>query len=116
LNRDCYVDVNDLKLLADAWLGKVDPYDRGNSFRGDDVEGYGTINFLDFAAYAGIWKGNISDLSAFANEWLAQVDLDDEHNLFRSDDVEPSSIVNFRDFGVLADNWLGSSYMEGQSQ
>ena len=116
LNHDCYVDVNDLKLVADAWLGKVDPYDRRNPFRGDDVEGYGTINFLDFAAYADIWKGSISDLSAFASKWLAEVDLNDEHNLFRGDDVEPHAIVNFRDFGVFADNWLGSSYTEGQSQ
>jgi len=116
LNHDCYVDVNDLKLLADAWLREVDAYDRLNPFRGDDVEGYGTINFLDFAAYASIWKGNISDLSTFSNKWLEQVDFDDEYNLFRSDDVGPYSIVNFRDFGVLADNWLGSSYTEGQSQ
>lgn len=116
LNHDCYVDVNDLKLVADAWLGKVDPYDRQNLFRGDDLEGYGTINFLDFAAYAGIWKGNISDLSAFARKWLAEVDLNDEHNLFRGDDVEPNAIVNFRDFGVFADNWLGSSNAEAQNQ
>jgi len=116
LNHDCYVDMNDLKLLADAWLREVDAYDRLNPFRGDDVEGYGTINFLDFAAYASIWKGNISDLSTFSNKWLEQVDFDDEYNLFRSDDVGPYSIVNFRDFGVLADNWLGSSYTEGQSQ
>ena len=116
LNRDCYVDVNDLKLLAETWLDKVDPYDRQNLFRGDDEEGYGTINFFDFAAYASIWKGSISDLFVFALKWLAQVDLNDEHNLFRSDDVEPHAIVNFRDFGVFADNWLGSSYTEGQSQ
>jgi len=113
-NRDCYVDVNDLKLAAEIWLAEVDPYDRRNLFRGDDVEGHGTINLLDFAAYAKVWKGSISDLQVLAEKWLAEVDLDDEHNLFRGDDVQPSARVNFLDFRVFADNWLGSSYMEGQ--
>jgi hypothetical protein len=113
-NRDCYVDVNDLKLLAEAWLGQIDPYDRRNLFRGDDVEGYGTINFFDFAAYANIWDGNISDLQVLAEKWLAEVDLDDEQNLFRGDDVQPSAMVNFLDFRVFADDWLGSSYINAQ--
>lgn len=111
-NRDCYVNVNDLKLLADAWGNEIDPYDRRNLSRGDDIEGYGTISFLDFAAYAANWDGNIPNLKIFAQKWLAEVDSDDEHNLFRDDDVEPSGSINFLDFATFADDWLGTSYTE----
>ncbi len=111
-NRDCYVNVNDLRLLADTWANELDPYDRRNLFRDDDVEGYGTISFLDFAAYAANWDGNIPNLKIFAQKWLAEVDLDDEHNLFRDDDVESSGSINFLDFAAFADDWLGTSYTE----
>jgi hypothetical protein len=107
-NRDCYVDVNDLKLVAEIWLAEVDRYDRRNLFRGDDVEGYGTINFLDFAAYASIWDGNISDLSVFAQKWLAQVVLGDKHNLFRGDYMEGYATINFLDFAAYASIWDGN--------
>ena len=111
-NRDCYVDINDLKLAADVWLDEVDPFDRRNLFRGDDLAGYGTINFSDFAVFADGWDGNAASLGMFAEKWLHEVALNDQYNLFKDNDVKPSGSVNFRDFSILAENWLGSSYKE----
>jgi hypothetical protein len=54
-NRDCYVDVNDLELVTDLWLHEVDSYDKYNLFQDDDLAGYGTINFFDFAILADNW-------------------------------------------------------------
>lgn len=51
-NHDCYVDMSDLKLVADVWLNEIEPDGIYNLFRGDDLAGYGTINFSDFAIYA----------------------------------------------------------------
>ena len=113
-DRDCFVDVNDLKLAADAWLGEVAPYDRRNPFRGDNLAGSATVNFYDFAVYAGGWTGDAADLAMFTERWLNDVALDDQYNLFKDDDVNPSGIVNFFDLAILAENWLGSSYIEDQ--
>jgi hypothetical protein len=55
LNRDCYVDVEDLILTADVWLNEVDPNDEINMFKEDDWAGYGIINFYDFAIFADYW-------------------------------------------------------------
>lgn len=94
-NRDCYVDINDLKLVSDVWLGEVEPDDRRNLFKGDDFEG--VINFIDFAVFANNWDGNMAELGEFAEKWL---------------DVEPNGIINFFDYAIFADNWLDSSLPE----
>ena len=111
-NRDCFVDMNDLKLMTDGWLGEPATDDRGNLFHGDDMEGDGgIISFRDFAILAGNWDGDWADLkSSISDIWLNPVGLDDENNLFHGDDVQPSGIINFSDFAVLAENWLNSSY------
>ena len=109
-NRDCYVDVNDLKLAADVWLDEVDQFDRRNLSKGDDLPGYGTMDFFDFAVYAQSWQGDAADLKMFADKWLDEVDLDDSYNLFKNNDVEPAGIVNFFDFSMFADDWLSTSY------
>lgn len=111
-NRDCYVDINDLKLAADVWLDEVEPFDRCNLFRGDDLAGYGIINFSDFAVFADGWDGNAASLGMFAEKWLHEVALNDQYNLFKDDDVEPNGVVNFFDLAIFSDNWLGSSYKE----
>lgn len=54
-NRDCYVDARDLQQAADVWLFEVDSGDEHNLFRADDLTGYGTINFFDFAVLAENW-------------------------------------------------------------
>jgi hypothetical protein len=114
-DRDCFVDMNDLMLVADAWLDDVDPYDRLNPFRADNLAGSGgTVNFRDFAVYADGWTGDAADLGMFTEQWLNEVALDEKYNLFKDDDVNPSGIVNFFDLAILADNWLGSSYIEDE--
>lgn len=111
LNRDYYVDMSDLNLVVDAWLDKVPLDHTYNLFRGDDVVvGYGTINFLDFAVFAGNWENNISNLEMLTEKWLDEVDPNDQYNLFASDNVAPGGIINFFEFAILADNWMGSSY------
>jgi len=111
-NRDCYVDMTDLIEVADSWLGQVQPHDRFNLSRTDDTEGYGSINFLDFAVYANQWMNGAAELALLADKWLTDVDLQDSSNLFHEDDVQPRGIVNFPDVAILANNWLGSSYVE----
>jgi len=115
INRDYYVDTSDLNLVVDAWLDKVPLDHTYNLFRGDDVVvGYGTINLLDFAVFAGIWERNSSDLSMFAEKWLNNVDPNDQYNLFAGDNVAPGGIINFFEFAILADNWMSSSYEQNQ--
>ncbi|MCX5638412.1 MAG: hypothetical protein NTX52_12080 [Planctomycetota bacterium] len=106
-NRDCFVDANDLKLIAELWLDTVEPNDKYNLFHGDD---YGTISFLDFAVFADRWDGNIFDLGVLADKWLQTVDANDPDNLFHLDDV---AVINFSDLASFADKWLCSSYVEG---
>lgn len=112
VDRNCYVDMADLKLMADVWLDEVDPYYGCNLYRGDDVPGYGTISFGDFATYAAGWDGDVGAFREFAEKWLDEVELDDQHNLFGADDVEASGIVNFLDLAFLAGDWLGSTFVE----
>lgn len=57
-NRDCYVDANDLELMADVWLDEVGRYDRYNLFRSDEIDPNGIVNFLDFAIFAYNWLGS----------------------------------------------------------
>lgn len=112
-NRNCFVDANDLKTLADLWLDVVEPNDKCNLFRGDDSAGSGFINLPDFAIFADLWDGNISDLAVFAEKWLQTVDANDPDNLFHLDDVlDPKGVINFFDLAIFADTWLGSSYIE----
>jgi hypothetical protein len=55
LNRDCYVDFFDLKMLADVWLAEVQPNDERNLFGDDDLDPNGVINFFDFTVFAEDW-------------------------------------------------------------
>ena len=54
-NRDCFVDMKDLALAADVWLLEVDSDDKHNLFRDDDLDGLGTINYLDLAILFDNW-------------------------------------------------------------
>jgi hypothetical protein len=112
INRDCYVDMNDLQLLAEAWVAEVDPSAGTNLFRDDDLAGLGTINFFDFAVLADGWVGGLADVLSLAQSWLLDVDVDDPSNVFHEDDVEAGGVINFFDFAVLADAWLDSSYVQ----
>jgi len=52
-DRNCYVDANDLSLLADVWLGEVEPDDIRNLFIEDGPGGM--IDFFDFVIFAEQW-------------------------------------------------------------
>jgi len=108
INDDCCVDANDLKLLAELWLSDdVDPNDRENLFRGDDVPATDTIvDFRDFAVYAFDWDGgSMIDLQGIAEYWLRGVEPDSQFNLFG----RPRGEINFMDLAVLGNNWLECS-------
>ena len=112
-NRDCVVDLGDLKSLAELWLDEVEPNDKCNLFDGDDSRGDGFISFLDFAFFADGWDGDMSRLGTFAGKWLKTVDADDQDNLFHDDDVlDPTGVINFFDLAKFANTWLESSYIE----
>jgi len=110
INRDCYVNVEDLKLIADSWLDEVEPDYECNLFQGDDFLGYGAINLFDFAVFAGNWDVDIVDLGEFAEKWLSIVPINDEHNLSHNDDVIPNGFINFLDFAVFSGDWMANSY------
>jgi len=114
INRDCCVDANDLKLLADLWLSDgVDPNDAANlSAVGDDLTSYATIDFRDFANYAAAWPGDMVGMEGIAAYWLGEVDPDYEYNLFHDDDIRPRAAINFFDLAVFAETWLGCSGAE----
>ena len=115
LNYDCYVDMSDMNLLAEAWLDRVPLEHSYNLFRADDVVvGYGTINLLDFAVFASGWERNIYDLETFTEKWLDEVGLNDQYNLFAGDNVMPGGLINFFEFTTLANNWMSNSYEQQQ--
>jgi hypothetical protein len=111
-NRDCFVDINDLELMAEVWLaGDIEPDDKRNLFDDDDLVG-GFINLFDLAILADGWDGDIGRMETFAEKWLQTVPNDDPDNLFRVDDKEPKGLINFFDFAIFANTWLESSYIE----
>ncbi len=54
-NRDCYVDIYDLRLAADVWLAEVPASDQYNLYKDDDIDNNGIINFLDLSVLADNW-------------------------------------------------------------
>ncbi len=54
-NRDCYVDLNDMKLMAELWLAELPASDSFNLASEDDVGAIGFVNFLDFSVFADNW-------------------------------------------------------------
>jgi hypothetical protein len=113
-NRNCYVDMSDLGMLANVWLSEIasedDPNNRYNLYRNDEIQPYGTINFFDYAVFPGTLDVNMPDLKVFFEGWLNEVDIDNEYNLYHGDDVHPRLIINFPDFAIFADRWLQSGY------
>lgn len=128
LNHDCYVDMNDLQILAEQWLADWPDYlydlhpDSGV-----------TVNFYDFAVFTDYWgltshwshraEGNFlepefeyltgdfngdyiveyDDLLILVADWLAagQADLDD------------SGIIDFVDFAMFSEQWLHRNWLYG---
>ena len=113
MSGDCYVDMNDLRMLAGLWLAAVDPNDPNNlSHVGDDPNGSGgTIDFLDYALYAG-GDPNFAGIEDLTGNWLESVPLDYEYNLFEGDDILPGGVIDFYDFAVLGDAWMKISFID----
>lgn len=129
LNQNCYVDMNDLGLLADQWLTEEPNYIYDLFQDEDDI-----VNFLDFAILADGWMDNTDwenwqddncyememlatdlnndgivdygDIFVLAYEWL------NEGNCIRAD-LNDDNIVNLRDFAIIAGEWLLKSWPYG---
>ena len=97
LNRDCYVDMNDLRLFVAQWL-QVSPAEKYDLFEDDD----NIVDFLDFSVFADAWMGN----TYWAN-WQ-------EDNCYEigvlAMDLNYDGIVNFVDFAIFAADWDSSDY------
>ncbi len=91
-DKDCFVDVNDLGVLAGQWL--VEQPDYSFDLFGDDKD---IVNFSDYAVFADSWLFN----SFWENR--------DENNCYEvellSSDLNNDGIVDMHDYAVLAGNW-----------
>ena len=94
LNRDCYVDMNDLAILAEQWLAEY-PDEKYDLFQDDE----NIVNLFDFAI--------------FANRWMDTTDWRNDNAIeFRllAADLNNDGIVDFRDFAILAKDWDCRNY------
>ncbi len=93
LNHDCYVDMEDLNLLAGQWLTE-DPNYRYDLFEDEK----GIVDFHDYSVFAASWLDNSDWENWPANNCymleLLKADLNDD------------GIVNFNDFAEFASYWL----------
>lgn len=58
VNGDCFVDRDDLTLVAVAWLREVPVNSPYNLSSFDDAESHGVVNFYDWAVLADNWLGS----------------------------------------------------------
>jgi len=89
LDRNCYVDMGDLRFLAEDWLGQSDY----QLFEDES----GIINFLDFAVLADAWLDN-TDWQNWGADNCYQMPL-------LSGDLNDDGIVNLSDFAILGGHW-----------
>ena len=54
LNRDCYVDANDLRMFTQVWLKEAGEKSKYNLYRGDD-DANGIVNSSDYSILADNW-------------------------------------------------------------
>jgi len=95
LNMDCYVDINDLGMLAEQWLETEPNYnDRYDLF----IDDSNTINFYDYAVLAAGWLDNSDWRNWQADNCYEALPLDT--------DIDNDGVVNFEDFAVLANDWM----------
>ena len=90
-NQDCFVDMNDLKLLAEQWLAeppahKYDLFEDSNNI----------VNFRDFAVFADNWA---TDSFSYQQE--------DE---LLASDLNNDGIVNFLDYAILTEDRTSGDY------
>ncbi|MBA7666402.1 hypothetical protein ES703_74482 [subsurface metagenome] len=120
LNRDCYVDILDLGMLAEEWLGEEPAYNC--DLFGDDE---GIVNLRDFAIFASYWRDDtcqqsnwcggsdfdrsrtidFADLRIFAEYWLEPV-------VTLLSDLNTDGAINFKDVAIFANGWLDNTDWE----
>ena len=94
LNYDCDVNMLDVKILAEQWLG-IDPNERYDLFADDEID------FLDFAVLAEDWTYNTN--------WENWQDANCFDIGLMTTDLDLNGIVNFVDFAILAEDWSDST-------
>ena len=121
---DGVIDANDLMVLADNWLVRVQTED--NWYYGADVNRDLKINLVDFGIFAAAWQSDDSgssnwniacdiaeprdgrvdqrDLAAMTEVWLGT--LADPNTLSDIADINQDYVVNFGDYAVMAAAWL----------
>ena len=89
IDRDCYVDFNDLALLVEEWLGPP-PAERYDLYEDNNID------FFDFSVLLGNWRQNSY---SYAQEYgLLEYDLNSD------------GIVNFFDYAILTADLNGENY------
>jgi len=94
VNRDCYVDIYDLELLADEWLTQADP--QFDLFQ----DPCGVIDSRDFAVLANAWM-HTSDALGWHFEEVNEPQL-----VLLNADLDDDGIVHYGDILVLAQDYL----------
>ena len=117
LNRDCYVDILDLGMLAEEWLAEEPAYNC-DLFADDES----IVNLRDFAIFALYWRDSTcrqsngcggsdfnrsrtvdsADLMIFAEYWLEPV-------VTLLSDLSEDRVVNFKDVAIFANGWLDNT-------
>lgn len=126
-NFDCYVDMNDLRLLVGVWLVE-EPSQMYDLFED------GIVDFRDFAIFTEYWMANTywenwGDKNCYEMELLASdlnydgiVNLVDFVVLAKSwmkqgncisCDIDNSGAVDYKDLSIISDEWLLTNWLYG---
>ncbi len=89
-NRSGKVDIADLKMFAEHWLGQV-------IFLLSDLAEDEVVNFKDYAGLANRWRDN--------TDWINWQDDNCFELELPAADLNYDGIVNLRDFAILAGDW-----------
>ncbi len=89
-NRSGKVDVTDLKIFAEHWLGPV------TSLLSDIVED-DVVNFKDYAGLTSRWQDN--------TDWINWQDDNCFELELPASDLDYNGIVNLRDYAILISDW-----------
>jgi hypothetical protein len=115
LNGDCFIDYNDIEIIASRWLDDCNPSNEWCE-RADINHDYIT-NFVDFALFASYWSGitakpecpksdvtddcivDMDDFAIYNEKWLDECDI--SNCWCEKADLNKDGIINFSDYTVL---------------
>ena len=128
-NYDCYIDANDLRLLAQQWL-----LDDPNYCYDLFADTQNTVNLYDYTVFADNWLLNsywenwhdddcyeaespdsdinndgvvdLRDFALLAADWMSEADC-------VRGDIDCSGLVDYYDVSTMADDWLEKSWLYG---